>query len=164
LRQVFDAVEQHRAVFLFDEFDSLGLARGSQHDVAEMRRVLNSFLVFIDNLRGHSLVVAASNHPEALDSALFRRFDDIIEYSMPTREELTRVFQQRLANEDVAGVAWPKILKAAANLSFAEAVRCADDAVKERLIEQEACITTELLLKAISDRAKAGQTGKKAKK
>jgi SpoVK/Ycf46/Vps4 family AAA+-type ATPase len=157
LRQVFDAVEQQRAVFLFDEFDSLGLARGAQHDVAEMRRVLNSFLVFIDNMRGHSLVVAASNHPEALDSALFRRFDDIIEYAMPTKEELTLVFRQRLANEDLKAVVWPRILKAAGKLSFAEAVRCADDAVKEKLIEQQSQITTELLLKAIADRTKVAR-------
>ena len=164
LRQVFDAVEQNRAVFLFDEFDSLGLARGSQHDVAEMRRVLNSFLVFIDNMRGHSLVVAASNHPEALDPALFRRFDDIIEYSMPTKEELTRVFRQRLAGEDLDGVDWPKVLRAAVRMSFAEAVRCADDAVKERLIEQHGRVTTELLLKAIADRTKAARTGTRPKK
>ena len=164
LRQVFEAVEQQRAVFLFDEFDSLGLARGSQHDVAEMRRVLNSFLVFIDNMRGHSLVVAASNHPEALDSALFRRFDDIIEYTMPTREELLQVFRQRLASEDLKGVDWSKILRAAAKLSFAEAVRSADDAVKERLIDQQERLTTHLLLKAITDRYKTSWPGKRPKK
>jgi len=164
LRQVFEAVEQQRAVFLFDEFDSLGLARGSQHDVAEMRRVLNSFLVFIDNLRGHSLVVAASNHPEALDSALFRRFDDIIEYSMPTTEELLQVFQQRLTGENTRGVDWARVVSAAAKLSFAEAVRSSDDAVKERLIEKKTQITTQLLIKAISDRWKTGRPGKTPKK
>jgi len=164
LRQIFDEVERLRAVFLFDEFDSLGLARGSQHDVAEMRRVLNSFLVFIDNMRGHSLVVAASNHPEALDTALFRRFDDIIQYSMPTKEELMRVFEQRLVNEDSGGVSWPKVLKASAKLSFAEAVRCADDAVKERLIEHKDRITTELLLSAIADRTKAARPANRPRK
>lgn len=164
LRQIFDEVERLRAVFLFDEFDSLGLARGSQHDVAEMRRVLNSFLVFIDSMRGHSLVVAASNHPEALDSALFRRFDDIIEYSMPTKEELMRVIEQRLMNEDLGDVSWPRVLKAAAKLSFAEAVRCADDALKERLIEQKDRITTEVLLSAISDRTKAARPGVRPRK
>lgn len=154
LRLVFEAVESHRAVFLFDEFDSLGLARGSQHDVAEMRRVLNSFLVFIENMRGHSLVIAASNHPEALDPALFRRFDDIIEYSMPTDKELRKVIEQRLANEVHPRLNWPRILKAASTFSFAEAVRIADDAMKERLIEHKANITTELLLKAVADRLK----------
>ena len=160
LRLVFEAVEQQRAVFLFDEFDSLGLSRGSQNDVAEMRRVLNSFLVFIDNLRGHSIVVAASNHPEALDSALFRRFDDIIEYSMPTTGELRQVFRQRLVSERLKGIDWAKVLKAASGLSFAEAVRSADDAVKERLIEQLGQITTSLLLKAIRERSKTGRSGK----
>ena len=155
LRLIFEAVESHRAVFLFDEFDSLGLARGAQHDVAEMRRVLNSFLVFIDGMRGHSLVIAASNHPDALDPALFRRFDDIIEYSMPTRGELRRVFEQRLANEVDASVDWSRLLRAASKLSFAEAVRVADDAIKERLIENKEKLTTELLLKAIADRFKA---------
>jgi SpoVK/Ycf46/Vps4 family AAA+-type ATPase len=154
LRQVFESAEQQRAVFLFDEFDSLGLARGSQHDVAEMRRVLNSFLVFIDNLRGHSVVVAASNHPEALDSALFRRFDDIIEYSMPSRDELKQLFRQRLAGENTENLEWSKLLTKAKGLSFAEAARIADDAVKERLIEHKDRLTTDLLLSAIADRVK----------
>lgn len=155
LRLIFDSVERHRAVFLFDEFDSLGLARGAQHDVAEMRRVLNSFLVFIENMRGHSLVIAASNHPEALDPALFRRFDDIIEYSMPSRDELRKVIEQRLANEVRPLIDWEKILRAAARLSFAEAVRVTDDAIKERLIEHKESLTTDLLLKAIADRSKS---------
>jgi SpoVK/Ycf46/Vps4 family AAA+-type ATPase len=161
LRLVFDAVERQRAVFLFDEFDSLGLSRGSQHDVAEMRRVLNSFLVFTDNMRSHSVVVAASNHPEALDSALFRRFDDIIEYTMPTSEEIERVLKRRLVNEDCRVVKWPRVLRSAAKLSFAETVRVADDAIKERLIEHKKCITTDLLLKAIADRAAARPLGQR---
>lgn len=158
LRLIFDAVEQQRAVFLFDEFDSLGLSRGAQHDVAEMRRVLNSFLVFIDNLRGHSLVVAASNHPEALDRALFRRFDDIIEYSMPTVNELEQVIRRRLSAEKTVGVDWKKIVLKAKALSFADAARVADDAVKERLIEHGKAMTTELLLSAIADRVKQRPT------
>ena len=153
LRLVFEAVERHRAVFLFDEFDSIGLARGSQHDVAEMRRVLNSFLVFIEGMRSNSLVIAASNHPEALDPALFRRFDDIIEYVMPTRQELRKVFEQRFLNEKRTSIDWERILRSAARLSFAEAVRVADDAIKERIIEHKPELTTELLLKAIADRS-----------
>ncbi|HYE31394.1 MAG TPA: ATP-binding protein [Methylomirabilota bacterium] len=152
LRVVFNALEQQRAVFLFDEFDSLGLARGSQHDIAEMRRVLNSFLVFLDTMRGYSLIVAASNHPEALDPALFRRFDDIIEYSMPTRPEIEQLLRYRLAGEDCSEVDWHRVVRAAERLSFAESVRVVDDALKERLIEHKDRITTELLLKAITDR------------
>lgn len=154
LRLVFEAIESHRAVFLFDEFDSLGLSRGNQHDVAEMRRVLNSFLVFIEGMRGHSIVIAASNHPEALDPALFRRFDDIIEYSMPSRLELRKLLEQRLARQKSLSLDWKKVLTAAASLSFAEATRAADDAMKEQLIERRDGITTDALLKSINDRVK----------
>jgi SpoVK/Ycf46/Vps4 family AAA+-type ATPase len=155
LRLVFDAVEKHRAVFLFDEFDSVGLSRGSEHDVGEMRRILNSFLVFIDNMSSHSVVVAASNHPEVLDPALFRRFDEIIEYSMPTPKEIEEVIRCRLATEKTKGIDWLRIVRAASNLSFAEASRMADDAVKERILERKPYLTTDLLLSAIADRKKA---------
>jgi len=160
LRLVFDAIERQRAVFLFDEFDSLGLARGAQHYVAEMRRVLNSFLVFIDNMHGNSLVIAASNHPEVLDPALFRRFDDIIEYSMPSRVELLRVFKQSLASENISEVDWPRILKTIGKINFAEAVRIANDAAKEKLIEHLPAINTSLLLKAITERIKKSKPRK----
>ncbi len=164
LRLVFDAVEKHRAVFLFDEFDSIGLARGSGHDVAEMRRVLNSFLVFIDNMRGHSLVITASNHPEALDPALFRRFDEIIRYSAPTPQEIRKVFEQRFANESHLSLDWKKILQLASKLSFAEAVRAADDALKERLIEHLDKVTTASVLSAIGQRTDGTRVKKRTQK
>ena len=78
LRQIFDATSRTRGVYFFDEFDAIGSQRGIANDVGEIRRVLNSFLQMIEQDRSHSLVVAATNHPAILDSALFRRFDDIL--------------------------------------------------------------------------------------
>jgi len=153
LRVVFDAIETHRAVFLFDEFDSLGLARGAQHDVAEMRRVLNSLLVFIDNLRGHSLLVAASNHPEALDPALFRRFDDILRYSNPTEKEIEALLRQKLATQLETKFEWRKLVAAGKGLSFAEIARGADEALKEALIEEGASVDTKRVVAALRERA-----------
>jgi SpoVK/Ycf46/Vps4 family AAA+-type ATPase len=153
LRVVFDAIETHRAVFLFDEFDSLGLARGAQHDVAEMRRVLNSLLVFIENLRGHSLLVAASNHPDALDPALFRRFDDILRYSAPTKKEIEALLRQRLATQLETVFEWSKMVAAAKGLSLAEIARAADEALKEALIEEDVHVDTELVVTALRERA-----------
>lgn len=152
LRLIFDAIEQNRAVYLFDEFDSLGLARGSQHDVAEMRRVLNSFLVFLENLRGNSLIIAASNHPDALDSALFRRFDDLIRYVMPTRLEIEQVLREQLAGVDSTQVGWTAVLEQLDGLSHAEVARVASEAVKEMLIESRDKLTTDVLLAAIAER------------
>jgi SpoVK/Ycf46/Vps4 family AAA+-type ATPase len=152
LRLVFDAIEQNRAVYLFDEFDSLGLSRGSQHDVAEMRRVLNSFLVFLENLRGNSLIIAASNHPEALDTALFRRFDDMIRYAMPTRAEIEQVLREHLTNVETTQLEWATVLEKLDGLSHAEVARVANEAVKEMLIDGHGNLTTEALLAAIVER------------
>lgn len=154
LRLVFDAIEQHRAVFLFDEFDSLGLSRGAQHDVAEMRRVLNSLLVFVDNLRGHSLLIAASNHADALDPALFRRFDDILKYPAPSTAEVERLLRARLSTENTKEVDWKKVQAVVQNLSFADAARAADEAIKERIIENCARLTTDILVRAIEERGR----------
>ena len=74
LRQVFEATRRTRGVYLFDEFDAIGSQRGLANDVGEIRRVLNSFLQMIEQDHSHSLVIAATNHPGILDSALFRRF------------------------------------------------------------------------------------------
>lgn len=84
LRQVFDAISELRGVYFFDEFDAIGSQRGLANDVGEIRRVLNSFLQMIEHDQSNSLIIAATNHPEILDYALFRRFDDVIEYHLPT--------------------------------------------------------------------------------
>jgi SpoVK/Ycf46/Vps4 family AAA+-type ATPase len=79
LRLVFDAIRTTRGIYLFDEFDSIGGHRAAGNDVGEIRRVLNSFLQFLENDDSDSLIVAATNNPQLLDAALFRRFDDVIE-------------------------------------------------------------------------------------
>ena len=79
LRLVFSAMEETRGVYLFDEFDAIGARRGERNDVGEIRRVLNSFLQFLEQDESGSLIIAATNHPELLDSALHRRFDDVID-------------------------------------------------------------------------------------
>ncbi len=84
LRQVFDAIAEVRGIYFFDEFDAIGSQRGLANDVGEIRRVLNSFLQMIEHDQSNSLIIAATNHPEILDYALFRRFDDVIEYHLPT--------------------------------------------------------------------------------
>src|SRR5258708_2480738 len=76
LRQIFDLIQKEQAVYLFDEFDAIGGERSLENDVAEMRRVLNSFLQFIERDPSDSLIIAATNNPRLLDKALFRRFND----------------------------------------------------------------------------------------
>ena len=88
LRLVFETLTQTRGVYLFDEFDSIGSARGLTNDVGEIRRVVNSFLQMVEQDHSDSLVIAATNHVGILDHALFRRFDDVIEYELPDKSRI----------------------------------------------------------------------------
>ena len=82
LRQIFDAISNVRGIYFFDEFDAIGSQRGQANDVGEIRRVLNSFLQMLEHDNSNSVIIAATNHPEALDYALFRRFDDMIQFGL----------------------------------------------------------------------------------
>ncbi len=152
LKLIFDAVERTRAVYLFDEFDSIGIARGSENDVGEMRRVLNSFLVFIENHRGNSVIIAATNHGHMLDRALFRRFDDLIELGMPSLELADRTFRERLAGQDLSGIDPKKLAQASQGLSFAEITRVCEEAIKDMLIHDRESLTSDTILRIISER------------
>jgi len=153
LRLVFDAVEQTRAVYLFDEFDSIGIARGSENDVGEMRRVLNAFLVFVENHRGNSVIIAATNHGHLLDKALYRRFDDLIELGLPNEELAIRSFRERLAGQKKAArFDFKKLAKAAEGLSFAEITRISEEAIKDMLLHDRKQLTTDEVLRITSER------------
>jgi SpoVK/Ycf46/Vps4 family AAA+-type ATPase len=77
---IFDVMPQQRGVYLFDEFDSIGSQRQHGQDIGEIKRILNSFLINIEKDNSNSIIIAATNLPDLLDKALFRRFDDIINY------------------------------------------------------------------------------------
>ncbi|MFL1901127.1 AAA family ATPase [Streptomyces tauricus] len=152
LRLVFDAVAQTRAVYLFDEFDALGAQRAVGNDVGEARRILNSFLLFLDEAPSESLVVAATNHHEILDRALFRRFDLVIAYEAPTPEQAVEVMRRRLAGMDTSTVRWPSVTERVAGLSHAELVKAAESAAKQAILGGADVIDDRLLLNALSER------------
>lgn len=136
LRQIFDATSQTRGVYFFDEFDAIGSQRGLANDVGEIRRVLNSFLQMIEQDQSHSLIVAATNHPELLDRALFRRFDDLLHYDLPDISHVAMVLKSRLGRLATKDVSWERLAEATEGLSYAEIVRAADETLKEALIEE----------------------------
>jgi SpoVK/Ycf46/Vps4 family AAA+-type ATPase len=140
LRQVFDAIRDTRAIYFFDEFDSIGSQRGLANDVGEIRRVLNSFLQMIEQDQSNSLILAATNHPEILDYALFRRFDDVIEYGLPNRDQIEAALKSRLANFSKSLNSWNSLAEAADGLSYAELAKAADDAIKDAIINDRASV------------------------
>ena len=96
LRQIFKLIESHRGVYFFDEFDSIGTDRSLENEVGEMRRVLNSFLQFLEGDASDSIIITATNNISLLDRALFRRFDDIIYYDLPNNDEIIELKKEVL--------------------------------------------------------------------
>jgi SpoVK/Ycf46/Vps4 family AAA+-type ATPase len=96
LRQVCEATDRTRGVYFFDEFDAIGSQRGLANEVGEIRRILNSFLQMIEQDASHSLILAATNHPEILVHALFRRFDDMLHYQLPDEALKAALIEQRV--------------------------------------------------------------------
>ncbi|HBX36269.1 MAG TPA: ATPase [Pseudohongiella sp.] len=141
LRQVFEATDRTRGVYFFDEFDAIGSQRGLANDVGEIRRILNSFLQMIEQDASHSLILAATNHPEILDHALFRRFDDMLHYQLPDEVHIASLLKSRLSRKAVKGVSWKRLARHALGLSYAEITRAADEALKASLIEQRDQVT-----------------------
>lgn len=135
LRQVFDNIESITGVYLFDEFDAIGADRSLDNEVGEMRRVLNSFLQFIEQDCSDSIIIAATNNQRILDQALFRRFDDVLHYSLPTDKEIEKIFIYKLKSYDKEIRITSQIIKAANTLSQAEIVRVCDDAIKESILD-----------------------------
>ncbi len=152
LHMVFEAMTQTRGVYLFDEFDAIGSDRGVKNDVGEIRRILNSFLQFLEQDESDSLILAATNYVAMLDEALFRRFDDIVHYTRPTDDQVDQLVQNRLKMFLAKRLSWTKIRRAATGLSHAEIARACDDAAKDCIMLEKKTVSTTSLEVCLEDR------------
>jgi SpoVK/Ycf46/Vps4 family AAA+-type ATPase len=141
-----------RAVYLFDEFDAIGAQRALPNDTGEIRRILNSFLQFIEVDDSESIVVAATNHGEILDRALIRRFDDVLTYAMPDKCGVIATLRRSVAKFAPKDMDWNRIADEAEGLSYADIVRACDDAAKDMVLGSRASLPADDILRAIRDR------------
>ena len=152
LHLVFEQMMRARGVYFFDEFDAIGSNRDTGNDVGEIRRVLNSFLQFIELDDSDSLILAATNHAGMLDKALFRRFDDVIRYEHPTGGLAREMIENRLAVFGVRGIDWSEVLNASEGLSYAELARACDDAARRVVLDDRAEVDMQTLVATILER------------
>jgi SpoVK/Ycf46/Vps4 family AAA+-type ATPase len=152
LRLVFDALNQTRGVYFFDEFDSIGSERGLGNDVGEIRRVVNSFLQMVEQDVSDSLVIAATNHVGLLDRAMFRRFDDIIEFDLPDEQQIKALLRTKLSGFTAPKMRWAAIARSGSGLSYADITRAAEDAMKSALIDGRETITNADINACIRER------------
>lgn len=152
LRTIFDAIRTTRGVYLFDEIDALAGDRTRGDDVGEARRVLNSFLQFLEEDPGPSLIVATTNVPELLDSAILRRFDLVLRYEQPSGDNIIETVRRRLAGFEVVDVEWERIARDGRGLSPADLVRATEDAARRIVLSGENIVSTEELTEAFARR------------
>lgn len=155
LRQIFDSIVQTRGVYFFDEFDAIGSQRGMTNDVGEIRRVLNSFLLMLEQDQSNSLIIAATNHPEILDHALFRRFDDVLHYSLPDTKQIAVLLRAKFFNFSKKRISWKRLAEKAAGLSHADIARACEEAIKNVLIQKEDFIVEADVSRMLEERQNA---------
>ena len=146
LRQIFELIEEKKGVYFFDEFDTIGGERSKDNDVGEMRRVLNSFLHFIDKDKSESLILAATNNLLLLDQALFRRFDDIVMYELPKLDEIIQLLGNKLSIFKPSFKIEP-LAKIALGLSHAEITAVCEDTIKDAILHNKNKIDKDKLTK-----------------
>lgn len=134
LRLVFEDIKKTMGVYFFDEFDAIGANRSLDNEVGEARRILNSFLQFIEQDDSNSIIIAATNNHRLLDQALFRRFDDVIHYAMPEDDEIRSIFEKKLVKKYYTGEINISLIEAAKGLSQSEIISACDDCFKSAIL------------------------------
>jgi SpoVK/Ycf46/Vps4 family AAA+-type ATPase len=153
LRLIFDETSKRRGVYLFDEFDAVGGRRTASNDVAEMRRVLNSFLQFMEEGNStDSIIICSTNHPMLLDRALLRRYDQVLEFDAPSSQQIRQLITANLGKMTIEKPKWASIVRAAKLLSQSEFVRATDDAVKTAILDERIHLSTENILERLRER------------
>ena len=127
LRKVFDYASRGQWVVFFDEFDAIGRSRDDATEHGEIKRVVNSFLQLLDGFDGRSVVIAATNFEQVLDPAIWRRFDEVLRFELPTKEFLEAVVVLRLRPLRSQKKHIGEIVSALQGATFADAERvCLD--------------------------------------
>lgn len=152
LRQIFDSISQEIGIYFFDEFDSIGSERASDNDVKEMHRVLNLFLQFIEQDMSDSIIIAATNSGNLLDQALFRRFDDVLRFNLPTEDEIKKLFALKLSKFISKKFITPEITALAVGLCHADITKACENAIKQAILSDKKQVSAETLIAMLEER------------
>jgi SpoVK/Ycf46/Vps4 family AAA+-type ATPase len=150
LRAIFAEMPRRPGVYLFDEFDALAKARTDGQDVGEARRILTAFLQLVDADKSHSLLIAATNHVESLDKAVFRRFDIRLDFEMPTSRQVGELIRLRLAAMELDDATIERVADSAGGLSFADVARACDEAIRNMVLDDRGSLIERDLIQAFA--------------
>jgi SpoVK/Ycf46/Vps4 family AAA+-type ATPase len=152
LRKVFDAAQASPCALFLDECDSLARSRTERNDVGEVNRITNALLEMLEDYRGDGLVIAATNLDSALDTALFRRFDEVLKVPPPGLPEICRLLQTTLSPmETDTEIGWQEIARGMDGMSGSEVVHIAQSAAKHCVLEGRRRVTEEDIRHALAE-------------
>lgn len=150
LRSIFDAARGRPCVLLLDECDFIARSRTNSRDVGEASRIVNSLLQLMEDYDAPGLLVATTNIEESLDSALFRRFDDVFMIPLPGSVEIERLLRETLASvQFVEPIDWANLVEQLLGASAAMVVKAAQDAAKAAVLSGGHLLTQAHLRQAI---------------
>lgn len=151
LRKVFDFAKRGEWVLLLDDFDAIGKRRDDPTEHGELKRLVNTFLQLIDGFRSDNLVIATTNHEGLLDPALWRRFDEILHFGLPSREQIHQLLELRLASVRHSTISLSRVAPKLVGMSHADIERICYDAMRGVVLDGASQLSTEALDRAIED-------------
>lgn len=157
LRAIFQEMPRRPAVYFFDEFDALGKQRDDDIEVGEIKRVVSSFLQMMDSDLSYSLIIAATNFDKVIDRAIVRRFDAILNFHLPDVSHIRSMIQMRLVAYPIHPGTLQKAAQSAKGLTFADAARACDDAIRTMALAERKQLSDQDVLGAfesLAERAK----------
>lgn len=161
IRNVFEYAQNNNWLLFFDEFDAIGKSRSDVDEHGELKRVVNSFLQILDGFESDSFVIAATNHERNIDSALWRRFDEIIYFDKPNNEQIEATIRNKLRAFPVDGLDICEMTKRMNNMSYADIERICVDSIKYCLLNGNVDVTNEIFEKNLVEEIKRAELVRK---
>ena len=154
IRKIFEYAKNDNWVIFFDEFDAIGRSRNDQSEHGEIKRVVNAFLQQIDNYRGRSLIIAATNYEKSLDYAIWRRFDETIQFDMPTENEKLKLFSLKMKKFKGPNHALEEYLENLKLFSHSDIERISQIIMKKCILDGEKMYTKKDIESAVKKQEK----------
>lgn len=152
LRTIFDNSSESPCVLLLDECDFIAKSRDTKNDVGEISRTVNMLLTLLDEYNSPGLMIATTNLERNLDSALFRRFDDVIEVPPPNETEIIHILELTLsALKTERNMPWREVAQKFRGRSAATFVRISEEAAKYAILSGRDRVSRADILKAASE-------------
>jgi SpoVK/Ycf46/Vps4 family AAA+-type ATPase len=152
LRQVFESARESPCLLFLDECDSIARSRTNLNDVGEIPRIVNTLLILLEEYDAPGILVAATNLTDSLDTAIFRRFDDVFEIPLPGKVEVENLLKMTLSSVEIdKKIKWTEYSEKLVGMSAAKIVRVAQEAAKSAVLSQELPVKQKHLMDALSE-------------